>query len=313
MRATCFGERGLARVGGGLVSASSGDAETYGEFFFEFVGGEVSIEEAAFGEGDGAGFFGDDDDERVALTAQADGGAVAGAEAWVGHVFRVGEGELHTGGEDLFGADDDGEIVECGAWEEDGLEEASAEASGDGGAAFDEAFEFGIALDDDDGSELGAGEVGAGVGDFGVDAFAGGSAAEERGFAEADEAAPKFGGEDDDEGDGKEGEKAVVEVLEALEGVLLTDDSDDEGADGEEDECAFECTGGASALNEADDGKDDDPNECDFDGDLPDGVSLEAFGEALEAVEDHEGEEGVERGELGVLSSVRRGRLQLMG
>ena len=67
--------------GHGAASATAVDdaGETLGEDFVELFDGEWFGELAAFGDPDVAGFFADDDDEGIALLAEAHGGTVATA------------------------------------------------------------------------------------------------------------------------------------------------------------------------------------------------------------------------------------------
>lgn len=106
--------------------------------------------------------------------------------------------------------------------------------------------------------------------------------AEESGFSQADECPAEFWLEDDDECECKTSEDAVVEVGEACEGVV-SEDSDDDGSDDEDEDEAFDGAGGAGALEEAEDGVDHDPDDRQFNQNLPHGVGTEAVEQVLDS------------------------------
>ena len=82
--------------------------------------------------------------------------------------------------------------------------------------------------------------------------------------------------------EGEAGEDTVVEVGEACEGVV-SEDTDDNGADDEDEDEAFDGACGAGALEEAEDGVDDDPDDEQFNDDFPRGVRAEAVEQVLDS------------------------------
>lgn len=65
----------------------------------------------------------------------------------------------------------------------------------------------------------------------------------------------------------------------------MAEDSDDEGSDDEDEDEAFDCSCGAGALEESEDGVDHDPDDEQFNKHLPQGVGTEAVEQVLESGE----------------------------
>lgn len=87
------------------------------------------------------------------------------AQAFVGHLVGLGEGELDACRGDALALDDDGEIVESRTGEEDGLEQAGGKFGVHRRAALDRAGDGDGAFDDDD-RRRSAAEVLAGFADL---------------------------------------------------------------------------------------------------------------------------------------------------
>lgn len=294
----------LMGVSGGLGLSATGEADF--EFFAELLGGESLLEASALGDADRAGLFAHGDNKDIAFLGYANSCAVARAEGRVGHFIRLGEGQLDAGGDDLCALDDHREVVESGAWEEDGLEESRGDASMDGCAALDEAAKGGIALEDDEATETSLAEKRAGLTDGGGDFLytADVAAAEDGRFAEADQAAAEFGLEDDDERDGQQGQEVLIEELESLEGLCLSEDADEQCGHNDQEERSLERAGRASALDEADDNECDDPDDGQLEQDLPGGIGRQSFKQSLGPFEEHRRSVPVPLGCAGVVRRV---------
>jgi hypothetical protein len=179
---------------------------------------DVAGEAAAVGEGDLRRLLADDDDERVGLLGQAERGAVPRAEA------LVGDGELrerqdHAGRDDGVALDEHGAVVERAVGREQADDEVGADARLDAGAGFGVFVQADVALDGDDGADLGAGQPLHGLDQL-LDDLALLHAVEEAdhaALAEAGEGGAQLGVEHDDGGDGAVLEELLEDVADQLE------------------------------------------------------------------------------------------------
>ena len=279
--------------GGGSGGAEAGDgddglAEGVHEVGFEGFDGEVAGEAALFGDGDGAGLFGDDDDDGVGFLGEAEGCTVSGAELGgdFAEGFAFGEGELDAGSGEFAAADDDAHVVQDGAGPEDGIEELGGEVGVHDGAVLDQAAEADIAFDGDERADGVFGAVSDATAD-GIHGGANGAAggAEEACLAEAGKGTAELGLEDDDDGDCGDVEEFGIEEGNACEAFAA--EGDDHVADDEEEGSALNEARATGAAKEFEDGVDDDPDEEEFKEYDPDGVLCDARGIVAEEIEHH--------------------------
>lgn len=156
-----------------LVVVMGREDECFMEVIAQSFRGEASDEMFFFGDGDGASFFGDDDDDGVGRFAQTDGGAVARAELLV-DVVVSGEGEEAAGGIDALMTDDDGAIVRRIRFkgDEEGDEQFFCNLGIDFDALDHILIEDGIFLDGDESADAPFAEESGGFHDF-FDGFRG--------------------------------------------------------------------------------------------------------------------------------------------
>ena len=269
---------GVGTLNGGRRGRS---ALVFFEGLAEFDGGDVVVDGAVEGVGDGTGLFGDDDAQHVELLGDADGGAVAESEVGV-DVEARGDGEDAAGGEDVVAVGDDGAVVEGRVFEEDGFYQRAGSHGVDALSCVDELFYFVLAFEDDEGACFALRHVHAGV-DIGfvVDAslllslyvvFPETKAFEERFVdlclrAHEEEETSYLGLEDDDEGDetyaGDGGEQRPQESHAQHVGGAPEDEQDDECPEDEDDIGALD-----HAVDIVDEGGDegdvDDVNRLDL-------------------------------------------------
>ena len=199
-------------------------------------------------EGYVAGLFGDDDDVRVGLFGDADGGPVAHAETGR-DVGPVGDGEGAARGHDAVSGYDHRSVVERGVLEKQVHDEAPADRRVDLVAGADDVLEVVAVGEDHQGAGLVVGHGAAGFGDFvhGGGVKLGGTAAQDavEEFAAAgaefhlaadpEEEMADFGLEDDDEGEHADVHEGAEQGAHKLHTERIDDDHQDvDDEDGQE-------------------------------------------------------------------------------